>query len=196
MSCIYIPLCFYFIHPQGAVTIVCPIIYIPLCFYFICKKTGSQKTNLHLHSTMLLLYPRCYRAESVLHPHLHSTMLLLYLEIRCNPSVPCHIYIPLCFYFIGETKKAKEYLMHLHSTMLLLYPIPKQSIHTSVYIYIPLCFYFIPPALRRHILRSHLHSTMLLLYRIHFSYSLSGPLSFTFHYASTLSCRPPFLVFS
>ena len=78
-SCIYIPLCFYFILDVSASRTVISIIYIPLCFYFIDSASCQSLLRIfHLHSTMLLLYPR---------PAVK----------RCT-SFP--IYIPLCFYFI------------------------------------------------------------------------------------------------
>ena len=55
-------------------------------------------------------------------PHLHSTMLLLYPKLF--PAIPEYsvIYIPLCFYFIYHPAGLLFHLSDLHSTMLLLYP--------------------------------------------------------------------------
>ena len=101
-SVIYIPLCFYFIHLrfQGALHVL-------LQFTFHYASTLSKKNvirpmlQIHLHSTMLLLYLD-YALERCLHgtPHLHSTMLLLY---RCL------------------TRSPLRWMQYLHSTMLLLY---------------------------------------------------------------------------
>ena len=144
---------------------------------------------LHLHSTMLLLYPRVSFPYNERDFYLHSTMLLLYHTARCHncphnrkftfhyastlscflfqiSSYICFIYIPLCFYFIAWHYPVLIYNdSHLHSTMLLLYPVTVNGIEArTVKIYIPLCFYFIAENLS-HVLRGHnLHSTMLLLY--------------------------------
>ena len=76
----------------------------------------------HLHSIMLLLY-RFSSPYAIKHsPYLHSIMLLLYLRSGHVYGISDCIYIPLCFYFIGNGV-FKEYWF--------------------LFIYIPLCFYFI-----------------------------------------------------
>ena len=143
-------------------------IYIPLCFYFIhLRLTVAQPCLLYLHSTMLLLYP----------------------DPPGSPWASYFIYIPLCFYFIVLITVCISYLHYdlhstmlllyrfqrvcgccrthyLHSTMLLLYRCISGSSVSNIMIYIPLCFYFISPVIL----------SRLTLY------------TFTFHYASTLSC--------
>ena len=143
-SCIYIPLCFYFIKDAQIVTIwlylhlhstmlllyhvlrlsVMPFcyIYIPLCFYFITSRISRTIwRGMNLHSTMLLLYRWCvlYNLPDFL------------------------IYIPLCFYFIENARKVKIKYTYLHSTMLLLYHTLALYHLCTGLIYIPLCFYFI-----------------------------------------------------
>ena len=77
------------------------------------------------------------------------------------------IYIPLCFYFIRTDSRCLKFpLKYLHSTMLLLYHTPQK---------LPSISFF------------NLHSTMLLLYQRPSSKNLGSTESFTFHYASTLS---------
>ena len=119
------------------------IIYIPLCFYFIRIRFNIQRGRswftFHYASTLST-------AEQLMHGkslHLHSIMLLLYP--RYNDKFPrtFRIYIPLCFYFIGHDRKfCREYFIftfhyastlsagrqtgtmweaYLHSIMLLLY---------------------------------------------------------------------------
>ena len=120
---------------------------------------------------------------------LHSTMLLLYRWEYRRLFLSITIYIPLCFYFITATRKWKW---------------------SAQYIYIPLCFYFILWIWSIWSWERNLHSTMLLLYPVSLCrlcphildlhstmlllYPVTTPLStfaysFTFHYASTLSCR-------
>ena len=142
-------------------------IYIPLCFYFIKAEAGDfSSTVTDLHSTMLLLYP----------------------GLLSDKTGKSYIYIPLCFYFIatgqfGELldrlftfhyastlsvllRRLLQLFLYLHSTMLLLYRREKAKMFWRFpRIYIPLCFYFI----------SDKHPKD------------PQPLSFTFHYASTLS---------
>ena len=120
------------------------IIYIPLCFYFIIKLSHSIRVLCHLHSTMLLLYPALRHQKTSSHSHLHSTMLLLYRnEISIWHRIK-RIYIPLCFYFIGDPASPEAIeSIHLHSTMLLLYLQRINPIEEGEEIYIPLCFYFI-----------------------------------------------------
>ena len=77
-------------------------IYIPLCFYFIPFAVCMIKRLVsNLHSTMLLLYP-VISAEVMryMRNDLHSTMLLLYLISTKLIASVLYIYIPLCFYFI------------------------------------------------------------------------------------------------
>ena len=144
-------------------------------------------TTLHLHSTMLLLYPWGDR--------------VVFFELR--------IYIPLCFYFINLGRDyinvVNKFTFHyastlslpyaflilkhrnLHSTMLLLYRIDShrlgdqfRNLHSTMLllyhdgtcnrgvgtvIYIPLCFYFIRIDKCVKTDTTDLHSTMLLLYR-------------------------------
>ena len=76
--------------------------------------------------------------------NLHSTMLLLYrrrIERRCFQN---NIYIPLCFYFIGNgTRRAtKKDVIYIP---LCFYFIVLDSLEQLKFnlIYIPLCFYFI-----------------------------------------------------
>ena len=121
--------------------------------------------KIHLHSTMLLLYPGSNHRISWMHLHLHSTMLLLYLNGFTGITPAFLIYIPLCFYFIsGCALSSRPYapftfhyastlskwlyrnharLLDLHSTMLLLYLRLRAFISSLCSIYIPLCFYFI-----------------------------------------------------
>ena len=58
-SVIYIPLCFYFIEEHEYIRTSITI-YIPLCFYFILDELLDLMRKIHLHSTMLLLYPPRY----------------------------------------------------------------------------------------------------------------------------------------
>ena len=145
--CIYIPLCFYFIghrpHPGAdngaqftfhyASTLSremvcgdgCISIYIPLCCYFIEFGQWLEQEGLHLHSTMLLLYPGDWTRSWDRAPftfHYASTLSVFWRPDRMYIYT---IYIPLCFYFIkslenGEINPRKN----LHSTMLLLYRLP------------------------------------------------------------------------
>ena len=97
---IYIPLCFYFIDWTIDNRTLWKPIYIPLCFYFIgylrqLKRQGSSFT-FHYASTLSLEAVRCTEMEL----HLHSTMLLLYRQLQFKESSRSSIYIPLCFYFI------------------------------------------------------------------------------------------------
>ena len=148
----------------------------------------SSQLRLYLHSTMLLLYPQCFRYVLTYKP----------------------IYIPLCFYFIRISPGAcSNTRSHLHSTMLLLYrsalryiKFPVFNLHSTMLllylrlfpekqkrtlIYIPLCFYFITAVsllpersgriyipLCFYFIQCDMHPD----HRWH---------SFTFHYASTLS---------
>ena len=92
-------------------------------------------------------------------------MLLLYLVNAIEKGWLFNIYIPLCFYFIGN---------------------PRQLISISA-----LFTFHYASTLSRHIISSfdeilHLHSTMLLLYQ-RLGRVDCNLLLFTFHYASTLS---------
>ena len=209
---IYIPLCFYFIgcidwwrcsgynlhstmlllyHVTDWTREQLLVIYIPLCFYFI-----------HCHG--IPKWPP--------HIHLHSTMLLLYLGVIWILAFRRTIYIPLCFYFIRghcaddiccllftfhyastlsfPYSLFKIFQPDLHSTMLLLYqcwsatfPRCCPDLHsTMLLLYRETSGHF-----RCNVL--YLHSTMLLLYLWSRRRDQSLPTSFTFHYASTLSCR-------
>ena len=115
-------------------------------------------------------------------------MLLLYLNEIPDLTRTLSIYIPLCFYFIYANFSSICFLIvftfhyastlsasglwkcsgirYLHSTMLLLYRNPA-SVATA--------------------LMQNLHSTMLLLYLSSRILKLETSVTFTFHYASTLS---------
>ena len=139
-------------------------------------------------------------------------MLLLYPNRAGNGRKSDYfIYIPLCFYFIGDTgtsyqagaaftfhyastlsKHASDELLdmlNLHSTMLLLYPRQGmwkgtwlRHLHSTMLLLYPYQPHNgICPALL------YLHSTMLLLYP-RCLWQILRIHWFTFHYASTLSC--------
>ena len=112
-------------------------IYIPLCFYFIQgSRSGYYSADLHLHSTMLLLYLFACRFYKFDFPHLHSTMLLLYLTTFKSSTYLFSIYIPLCFYFISHAALVTgSCFSYLHSTMLLLYlsKVPRQMFAPSTF---------------------------------------------------------------
>ena len=123
---------------------------------------------LHLHSTMLLLYP----SES----NFNVTMLFWFtfhyastLSCPTVPSTNCRnsIYIPLCFYFIHDLRHVivqaiSEFTFHYASTL---------SGHPRKITRAP----------------TNLHSTMLLLYPLLAWRGIRRSEKFTFHYASTLS---------
>ena len=185
-------------------------IYIPLCFYFIADHLAEGHIDLHLHSTMLLLYPSAHPGRgaeacpftfhyastlsfgkmppAAAGEYLHSTMLLLYRvpireHIATTISFTFHYASTLSrIYFIGQ-----DLHDHLHSTMLLLYPKMPFLYLNPAHIYIPLCFYFIHlhhiPGNGRCIFTFHYASTLSML----FGCRILGFLVFTFHYASTLS---------
>ena len=170
----------------------------------------------HLHSTMLLLYPRAYQMRTgdyliyiplcfyfirqwfghprVRYPNLHSTMLLLY-----PPNLTVR-YLRACqftFHYASTLSKTNHpdalHLTDLHSTMLLLYPAPRAGKASARPIYIPLCFYFIRS--KTAVGKSYsvnLHSTMLLLYR----YSTRPKHSSYLHLHSTMLLLYPSLFFS
>ena len=100
--------------------------------------------KIHLHSTMLLLYPSPFDLPRSNVSNLHSTMLLLYHKIQPKNRLPsvvftfhyastlsdgvnplqgqvCHIYIPLCFYFISrlpsQKKRPSPFTFHYASTL-------------------------------------------------------------------------------
>ena len=164
-------------------------IYIPLCFYFIQNEYEVS------HCTNWFTF------------HYASTLSKGWL-IDCGDGT--RIYIPLCFYFIRLKKSLPGYQKNLHSTMLLLYLwygnihiVPLLNLHSTMLllyqmipiiammfpaIYIPLCFYFIVMAIAAWSpYFSNLHSTMLLLYPSPSRLRSFSLISFTFHYASTLS---------
>ena len=233
---IYIPLCFYFIaltstqsdlpfsftfHYASTLShefflISYSIyIYIPLCFYFIFLHHIFETIhNLHLHSTMLLLYHADNCNMHSLLTHLHSTMLLLYLRwFQMMGKFFC-IYIPLCFYFIryspfihpssksftfhyastlsNELTFVFNQITHLHSTMLLLYP--TSSTYFAIpfsYIYIPLCFYFIGDSTGKEVCTRYIYIPLCFYFIGGWPCSWRAPAVFTFHYASTLSRESP-----
>ena len=84
-------------------------------------------------------------------------------------------------------------IVPLHSTMLLLYLLAEahQAIIVNL-LYIPLCFYYIESSAALWPMQLHsLHSTMLLLYPDAYSDTPQGGITFTFHYASTISDNFP-----
>ena len=138
---------------------------------------------------MLLLYLVCNAFLRRQAAHLHSTMLLLYPKWDKLEKRNGQIYIPLCFYFIYSTPVLYRLcICYLHSTMLLLYPqISEDEVNELSHIYIPLCFYFIRIEPYKHGREA--------AFTFHYASTLSQGLmrirrnlsSFTFHYASTLS---------
>ena len=83
-------------------------IYIPLCFYFILTaKDQRDIQQIHLHSTMLLLYPISSPPQPAGRSYLHSTMLLLYRTRPGRAWSERRIYIPLCFYFIAKQQATR-----------------------------------------------------------------------------------------
>ena len=133
-------------------------------------EVAAYVSDLHLHSTMLLLYQTppalCYVSDR----NLHSTMLLLYLYFLNGFGYDSNIYIPLCFYFISWCLLRKT---------------------GCGPIYIPLCFYFIEPLVIQTIngvLFTFHYASTLSIYSLQ-SFYPSTP--FTFHYASTLSYTCP-----
>ena len=166
MTCIYIPLCFYFIFPAFRYLSRSFLIYIPLCFYFIYYAISSLVDCINLHSTMLLLYLRVIWPVILRLLHLHSTMLLLYRFLHGSGGVlPLNLHSTMLLLYLEVTINEGLLQYHLHSTMLLLYRMGSDASLCPAFIYIPLCFYFI--------LRKEYQNAVLEL--------------FTFHYASTLS---------
>ena len=86
------------------------------------RLSGTQGCVSDLHSTMLLLYHSTYADKRAWVFDLHSTMLLLYPEAVYAPNDINRIYIPLCFYYIGQSWSGWD---------------------NGYQIYIPLCFYYI-----------------------------------------------------
>ena len=163
-------------------------IYIPLCFYFITETgawaSGSIKFTFHYASTLSISGTTASAADV----HLHSTMLLLYLDQHCRA---CLIYNTFTFHYASTLSTITVYTeiayYNLHSTMLLLYRIRYFHQFAISSIYIPLCFYFIKLTTKSRSYKiSNLHSTMLLLYPGTTSAPSTSSI-FTFHYASTLS---------
>ena len=122
-------------------------------------------TTLHLHSTMLLLYPWGDR--------------VVFFELR--------IYIPLCFYFINLGRDyinvVNKFTFHYASTLSLPYAfliLKHRNLHSTMLLLYRIDSHRLGDQFR------NLHSTMLLLYRHHLIYTVIIH-SFTFHYASTLS---------
>ena len=123
---IYIPLCFYFImcmRYDKEVSII-------FTFHYASTLSrdlgGFNRINLsftfHYASTLSMTH----QFRSLPQIHLHSTMLLLYPYSLKWQAWPWRIYIPLCFYFIlMRLQVTTSPLWNLHSTMLLLYPTDK-----------------------------------------------------------------------
>ena len=165
---------------------------------------------------MLLLYlsqdPNDYDDIAIFTFHYASTLS----NLKSKAELTKQIYIPLCFYFIGDrTEIYTDDVCHLHSIMLLLYqrvwakkayPADLHSIMLLLYrevppinrddldIYIPLCFYFIHCRRKR---KDRIQMT----FTFHYASTLSLPKTarrirmwvFTFHYASTLSKKVRFI---
>ena len=188
-SLIYIPLCFYFISSAAHAAIFFFPIYIPLCFYFILTKSTKSSCNclftFHYASTLSLI-----STQNTSHNHnLHSTMLLLYHHITAIWHSVIVIYIPLCFYFIGWSRRWKPLnLLNLHSTMLLLYPDRHQTQKAGQRdIYIPLCFYFILPKSPWSSEAVSIYIPLCFYFIVTVVADNRESSGFTFHYASTLS---------
>ena len=144
------------------------IIYIPLCFYFILRSCcAAVRRSIYIPLCFYFIRSPALFYGSVF--HLHSTMLLLYLlciSAVVWSSLDLHSTMLLLYRLSASTVRTS--LSNLHSTMLLLYPDHPPCAPRFDLIYIPLCFYFI----RTVYLRTAQCNT------------------FTFHYASTLSCTP------
>ena len=162
-------------------------IYIPLCFYFIHWRIRESTCESHLHSTMLLLYPK----------------------LRVFVVHPIIIYIPLCFYFILYThiswRSPRIFTFHYASTLSTQSTrTPRRLIgftfhYASTLSLVASTWRLASSAFTFHYASTlsnqrythcmsflHLHSTMLLLYPWSQPPRLPGK-GFTFHYASTLS---------
>ena len=99
--------------------------------------------------------------------NLHSTMLLLYLVLLlpARPSA-LHLHSTMLLLYRKRIEQHTLKRYYLHSTMLLLYRAsPQHMLHHISIIYIPLCFYYISTC----------------------QTALSICMTFTFHYASTIS---------
>ena len=166
---IYIPLCFYFIRPFVPRGRLISSIYIPLCFYFIniFRKSLCLVFTFTFHYASTLSQTQ----ESQTAPYLYIYIPLCFYFIQTRrpfQKALSFIYIPLCFYFINYGQiPIWHWQTNLHSIMLLLYLWQTRGRNPICYIYIPLCFYFI--GCRKT--------------------ELCTADTFTFHYASTLSCR-------
>ena len=117
---------------------------------------------------MLLLYPG---AGSVIHEQFlftfhYASTLSARQNINRRPS---RIYIPLCFYFIGDfLDPSREHLI----------------------IYIPLCFYFISGKSNGRKQWIIIYIPLCFYFIVSSSETVFMNRPFTFHYASTLSDRP------
>ena len=166
---------------------------------------------LHLHSTMLLLYPFQPFCHICLFLFIYIPLCFYFIDLTTSaPSIFIFIYIPLCFYFIAcfpsRTSWVISFTFHYASTLSQCWC---KRIQDRSCIYIPLCFYFIGwCGDERDRCIVNLHSTMLLLYRFSLPQQqnscpiyiplcfyfielekreISSEIEFTFHYASTLS---------
>ena len=78
-TCIYIPLCFYFIlRPAQIVHHIQPDLHSTMLLLYPVHAPDAWLLDMNLHSTMLLLYPRSDKDKGFTCSNLHSTMLLLY----------------------------------------------------------------------------------------------------------------------
>ena len=118
-------------------------------------------------------------------------MLLLYHRPRQDPQPSFPIYIPLCFYFIGEPGIwfliGSPFTFHYASTL-------SDSADSLSNESISFTFHYASTLSRQTLTVEssckNLHSTMLLLYRRLPTETGRGLFPFTFHYASTLSRKP------
>ena len=102
--------------------------------------------------------------------HLHSTMLLLYQDLdQLRKTSRFDLHSTMLLLYQESRRRGLPIIIYLHSTMLLLYHVRKRPSGNITLIYIPLCFYFIH------------HADIHTLYHM----------TFTFHYASTLSSKSP-----
>ena len=120
-------------------------IYIPLCFYFICIFLPGFVKIMHLHSTMLLLYPKnpaIFKSFSSLFTFHYASTLSSVVDstVFGAPIFTFHYASTLsqgsCRYSEGE----EEFTFHYAST---LSNGSEFSFSAISLIYIPLCFYFI-----------------------------------------------------
>ena len=209
---IYIPLCFY-LYNAGSVSVQSTA---KFTFHYASTYTVVERPawrqGWYLHSTMLLLIPRCFslgRGRNIiyiplcfylyvrvitnhLHFHnLHSTMLLLIHSCEQINVSGSFIYIPLCFYLYfcacNASFRISWFTFHYAST----YTVPFRVLFFAVtLIYIPLCFYLYERRTNERKSKKYLHSTMLLLIRLYQTGYRNLP-SFTFHYASTYTFLCP-----